>query len=109
MAAPNQCHRGTGKPEQSTGKMPSGQCFRHGLTGLALRLLISSGVKIEVRLEEPSDPRSSPNSVEVLEGGDEFLEAISMRLNEIVRKPNGRFVISYVSGTPGAKAPPRVQ
>ena len=41
--------------------------------------------------------------------GDEFLEAISMRLNEIVRKPNGRFVISYVSGTPGAKAPPRVQ
>ena len=75
-------------------------------------MLCFFSVKIEVRLEEPSDPRSQPDrpeAVEVLEGGDEFLEALSLRLNEIVRKPNGRFVISYVSGTPGAKAPPRVQ
>jgi hypothetical protein len=72
-----------------------------------------SDMKIEVRLEEPPEPRAHPDSalspVEVLEGGDEFLEALSMRLNEIIQKPNGRFVISYVSGQPGAKTPPRVQ
>jgi hypothetical protein len=48
-------------------------------------------------------------AVEVLEGGEEFLEALALRLSEIVRKPSGRFVISYVPGQPGAKAPPRVQ
>ena len=48
-------------------------------------------------------------AVEVLEGADEFLEALSIRLNEIVRKPNGLFVISYVSGQPGAKTPPQIQ
>lgn len=71
-------------------------------------------MKIQVRLEElaerqarPDDSGSSP--VEMLEGSDEFLEALSLRLNQIVRKPNGRFVISYVPGKPGAKTPPRVR
>jgi hypothetical protein len=70
-------------------------------------------MKIEVRLEEPPDSQSQVDgglhAVEVLEGGDEFLEALSMRLNEIVQKPNGRFVISYISGKPGSKTPPRIQ
>jgi len=69
-------------------------------------------MKIEVRPETP-DPSARPDGalggVEVLEGGDEFLEALQMRLNEIVRKPNGRFVITYVPGKPGAKTPPRIQ
>jgi hypothetical protein len=79
---------------------------------LALRLLFLDGMKIEVRPQEPGPNLSrdgSPGPVEVLEGGDEFLEAISMRLNEIIRKPSGRFVISYVPGQPGSKTPPRVQ
>ena len=72
-----------------------------------------SRMKIEVRVEKQPDPRphaeAGLQAVEVLEGGDEFLEALQMRLNEIIRKPNGRFVISYVSGQPGAKTPPRIQ
>lgn len=47
--------------------------------------------------------------VEVLEDGEEFLEALQMRLNDIVRKPNGRFVISYVSGRVDARRPPKIQ
>jgi hypothetical protein len=70
-------------------------------------------MKIEVRSEETPDrqpgPESGVGAVEVLEGGDEFLEALTMRLNEIVRKPSGRFVISYVPGAPGAKKPPLIQ
>lgn len=69
-------------------------------------------MKIEVRPQEPDANLSREGGfgpVEVLEGGDEFLEAISMRLNEIIRKPSGRFVISYVPGHPGSKTPPRVQ
>jgi hypothetical protein len=69
-------------------------------------------MKIEVRPQEPDSNLSREGglgAVEVLEGGDEFIEAISMRLNEIIRKPSGRFVISYVPGQPGSKTPPRVQ
>ena len=81
--------------------------------GLASALLPSPGMKIEVREQEPPDPNATPagglEAVEVLEGGEEFLEALALRLNEIVLKPNGRFVISYVAGQPGAKTPPRVQ
>ncbi len=79
---------------------------------LASRLLFLPGMKIEIKAEGP-DPNpgadDSLNAVEVLQGGDEFLEALTMRLNEIVRKPSGRFVISYVPGAPGAKKPPRIQ
>jgi len=69
-------------------------------------------MKIEVKPESPDlavGPGAVLGGVEVLEGGDEFLEALTMRLNEIVRKPNGRFVISYVAGQPGSKTPPRIQ
>jgi hypothetical protein len=76
-------------------------------------LLFLSGMKIEVKVEEAGDQSAaveeSLHAVEVLEGGDEFLEALQIRLNEIVRKPNGRFVITYVPGKPGAKTPPRIQ
>jgi hypothetical protein len=76
-------------------------------------LLFPSVMKIEVRTEAPTDPKSHPEgafqAVEVLEGVDEFLEALQMRLNEIVLKPSGRFVISYIPGKPGSKVPPRVQ
>ena len=81
------------------------------IAGLASGLLLRSGMKIEARGTERPERSGEPGGpvVEVLEGGDEFLEALSIRLNEIVRKPNGRFVISYVSGQPGAKTPPQIQ
>ncbi len=47
--------------------------------------------------------------VEVLEGDKEFLEALTMRLDEVVGKPKGRFVISYLPGQPGARRPPRIR
>jgi hypothetical protein len=47
--------------------------------------------------------------VEVVEGAEEFLDALMARLNEIVRKPSGRFVISYVEGVPGSRKPPKIQ
>lgn len=75
-------------------------------------MLFLSGMKIEFKAEGAADQApidGSLQAVEVLEGGDEFLEALQMRLNEIVRKPNGRFVITYVPGKPGAKTPPRIQ
>jgi hypothetical protein len=49
-----------------------------------------------------------PAYVDVLEGDQEFLDAISLRLEQIVAKPKGRFVISYTSGRPGAKRPPTI-
>ena len=80
---------------------------------VAFGLLFWSGMKIELRTETPEGPDSAAEqgrqASEVLEGGDEFLEALQLRLNEIIRKPNGRFVISYVAGQPGAKNPPRIQ
>ena len=56
------------------------------------------------------DPDSSGGSalVEVLEGEKEFLEAISMRLDQIVARPRGRFVVSYTQGQPGARKPPSI-
>ena len=75
-------------------------------------MLLLSGMKIDVKVEgaEQNTPiDGSLHAVEVLEGGDEFLEALQIRLNEIVRKPNGRFVITYIPGKPGAKTPPRIQ
>jgi hypothetical protein len=46
--------------------------------------------------------------IEVLEGDREFLEALTLRLDEVVGKPRGRFVISYSPGQPGARRPPTV-
>jgi len=56
------------------------------------------------------DPESSGPSaiVEVLEGDKEFLEAITLRLDQIVARPRGRFVVSYTQGQPGARKPPNV-
>jgi hypothetical protein len=69
-------------------------------------------VRIRLVLGDPADPEQelSGGQVslrEILEGDAEFLEAITMRLNDIVRKPKGRFVISYVPGSPGARPLPR--
>lgn len=47
--------------------------------------------------------------VEVLEGDREFLEALTLRLDEIVVRPKSRFVISYLKGHPGARRPPTIQ
>jgi hypothetical protein len=46
---------------------------------------------------------------EVLEGDREFLEALTMRLDEISGRPKGRFVISYLPGQPGARTPPTIR
>ncbi len=68
---------------------------------------------MHLRPVDPEDPGKEPEArriglVEVLEGATEFLEAIELRLNEIVTKPKGRFVISFVAGMPGARRPPTV-
>jgi hypothetical protein len=55
---------------------------------------------------EELDP---PVPLEGLENGEQFLEALSIRLSEIIRKPSGRFVISYVAGQPGSRRPPKIQ
>jgi hypothetical protein len=47
--------------------------------------------------------------VEVLEGDREFLDALALRLDEIVGKPKGRFVISYLPLQPGAHPIPRIR
>jgi hypothetical protein len=47
--------------------------------------------------------------IEASEGDREFLEALAMRLDEIVVKPKGRFVISYRTGQPGARRPPTIR
>jgi hypothetical protein len=56
------------------------------------------------------DPESSGGSafVEVLEGEKEFLDAITVRLDQIVARPRGRFVVSYTQGQPGARKPPSI-
>jgi len=69
-------------------------------------------VKIRLVLGDPADPEQELSGgqvslQEILEGDAEFLEAIAMRLNEIVTKPRGRFVISYLAGSPGARRLPR--
>ena len=68
---------------------------------------------MHLRPVDPEDPGKEPEGrriglVEVLEGATEFLEAIELRLSEIVTKPKGRFVISYIPGMPGARRPPTV-
>jgi hypothetical protein len=108
----NQCHIPYGPPRFATNKLIKARYLR--VTGKAgADLALSGGMKIEVRLDEQPDSSARPDGglepVEVLEGSEEFLQALSIRLNEIVLKPNGRFVISYITGKPGSKTPPRVQ
>jgi hypothetical protein len=80
----------------------------------ALALLFREGMIIRLTPGEAGDPErelagGGLQLMEVLEGADEFLDAIVARLNEIVKKPSGRFVISFVDGAPGSKRPPTVQ
>jgi hypothetical protein len=58
---------------------------------------------------EDQFPGVSGPPAELAAEGDQLLQLLSLRLNEIVQKPQGRFVISYVSGQPGSKRPPRIQ
>jgi hypothetical protein len=48
-------------------------------------------------------------AAELLEVDKEFLEALTMRLDEISGRPKGRFVISYLPGQPGARTPPTIR
>jgi len=68
---------------------------------------------IETILTEPGAGRETGSGalslVEASEGDREFLEALAMRLDEIVGKPKGRFVISYRTGQPGARRPPTIR
>lgn len=63
----------------------------------------------EGRSGRPEPEGRDLRAEEVPEGEEEFLEALWLRLNQIVRKPSGRFVISYIPGKPGSRTPPRVQ
>jgi hypothetical protein len=49
------------------------------------------------------------SGAELLEVDKEFLEALTMRLDEISGRPKGRFVISYLAGQPGARTPPTIR
>ena len=64
-------------------------------------------VDLDATLDCSIEDQAMP--VEVLRDGEEFLEALQMRLNDIVRKPNGRFVISYMSGRTDSRRPPKIQ
>jgi hypothetical protein len=72
--------------------------------------LIYFGMKI-LRMSGEPDPESTLGRMaytEVLEGDQEFLDAITLRLDQIVAKPKGRFVVSYTQGQPGARKPPSI-
>jgi hypothetical protein len=82
---------------------------------LASGLLFSGATPMRIVLMPP-DGNPAPELAsgalsmnEVLEGDKEFLEALTMRLDEVVGKPKGRFVFSYVQGQPGARRPPRIR
>jgi len=75
-------------------------------------LAVSHSVRIRLILGDPPTPErklsgGSISLTEVLEGEEEFLQALASRINEIVAKPRGRYAISYVPGSPGARRPPR--
>src|SRR5215471_3373175 len=82
---------------------------------LASGLLLSKATPMRIVLMPP-DGNPAPelaggalSTTEVLEGDREFLEALTMRLDEVLGKPKGRFVFSYVQGQPGARRPPRIR
>jgi hypothetical protein len=61
---------------------------------------------------EPFDGDATiPGIVAAVEVGNEreFLDALALRLNEIVRKPVHRYVVTYASGQPGARPRPSVR
>lgn len=64
-----------------------------------------------LRMSGDADPEQTlgrMSYVEVMEGDKEFLDAISLRLEQIVAKPKGRFVVSYTQGQPNARKPPTI-
>lgn len=78
-----------------------------------MALLLLSRLSMQIRLvqEDPETPDKRLDGgdlplVEVLEGAREFLEDIATRLNEIVMKPRGRFVISFDPAQSGSRTPP---
>jgi hypothetical protein len=92
------------------GKGPKKGAFPNEIHGVLLAL--SQGVRIRLILGDPPTPErkltgGSISLTEVLEGEEEFLQAVAARINEIVAKPQGRYAISYVPGSPGARRPPR--
>jgi hypothetical protein len=83
--------------------------------GAGVLIAISSGMD-----EETFEPFASgsfdgdstiPGVAAVVEVSNEreFMEALVLRLNEIVRKPIARYVVTYVSGQPGARRRPSVR
>lgn len=64
-------------------------------------LLAESGA-MELRLRlvpVVNGPGESQASMEVLEGKQEFLADLLERLNQIIRKPDGRYMVVYDSET----------
>jgi hypothetical protein len=83
--------------------------------GAGVLIAVSSGMD-----EETFEPFASgsfdgdstiPGVAAVVEVSNEreFMEALVLRLNEIVRKPMARYVVTYVSGQPGARPRPSVR
>jgi hypothetical protein len=72
-------------------------------------------IKMEMGMVPPDGGADSELSggalsvAELLEVDKEFLEALTMRLDEISGRPKGRFVISYLPGQPGARQPPTIR
>jgi hypothetical protein len=65
-------------------------------------------MEIHTGLPEPGAD-SELSGAEHLEVDKEFLEALTMRLDEISGRPKGRFVISYLPGQPGSRRPPTIR
>ncbi len=79
---------------------------------MACSLLFLDPVRIRLILGDSPDPArelsgGSISLKEVLEGEEDFMEALAERINEIVARPRGRYAISYLPGRPGARRPPR--
>jgi hypothetical protein len=71
--------------------------------------LLDEEVELLQAFPEDEFPGAALPPVEFAAQGDQFLQALVLRLCEIVQKPQGRFVISYISGQPGSRRPPRIQ
>ena len=86
------------------------QCLTEDLSWLQVCSVNGMDTEFNVDLDATLDfSIDAATPVEVLEEGERFLEALQMRLNDIVRKPNGRFVISYRSGRTDSRPPPKIQ
>lgn len=73
-------------------------------SGVPLALL--RGMDLQLRLVAASDGVGDAGAIEVLEGKQEFLAELLERLNEIIRKPDGRYTVVY---DPETRKPRRIQ